>query len=164
MVVIKALEEGKWLLRQHLNPEYSQHNHRRSIRPSAYPFYRRLITAIRAIIKLISRRVKIRACNIQAIVWEQHPESILTRKDIYNARSLINRDKFNGYIPIAVLIELLTRGRFPISLSGRTTTHTVFLALSRPSPTVFRYGSGFLRLLALTLYITLTALSSYYSR
>jgi hypothetical protein len=31
MVIAETLEEGKWLLRQHSNPEHSQHNHSRSI-------------------------------------------------------------------------------------------------------------------------------------
>ncbi|PNP61362.1 hypothetical protein FNYG_13908 [Fusarium nygamai] len=43
---------------------------------------------------------------MRAVVQEQHPESVFTRKDIYNARSLINRDKLDGYTPIAALIKL----------------------------------------------------------
>ncbi|KAF6515055.1 hypothetical protein HZS61_004961 [Fusarium oxysporum f. sp. conglutinans] len=39
-------------------------------------------------------------------VDEQHPESIFTQRDIYNARALINRDKLSGYTATAALIKL----------------------------------------------------------
>ncbi|RYC78170.1 hypothetical protein BFJ63_vAg18956 [Fusarium oxysporum f. sp. narcissi] len=106
MVIAEALEEGEWLLRQHPNPEHSQHNHGRSIRPSAHPSHRRLTTPIRATIESTSRRVGIRARDVRAVVQEQHPESTFTQRDIYNARALINRDKLNGYTPTAALIKL----------------------------------------------------------
>ncbi|KAH7199059.1 uncharacterized protein B0J16DRAFT_281096, partial [Fusarium flagelliforme] len=101
MVVAEALEEGKWLLQQHPNPEHSQHNHGRSMGPSAHPSHKRLTTAIRATIESTSRRVGIRARDVRAVVQEQHPESVFTQRDIYNARSLINYDKFDGYTPTA---------------------------------------------------------------
>ncbi|KAG7423436.1 PKS-NRPS hybrid synthetase [Fusarium oxysporum f. sp. raphani] len=44
MVIAEALEEGKWLLRQHPNLEHSQHNHGPSITSSAHPSHRRLTT------------------------------------------------------------------------------------------------------------------------
>ncbi|KAJ0127764.1 hypothetical protein HZ326_29128 [Fusarium oxysporum f. sp. albedinis] len=113
MVVAEALEEDKWLLRQHLNPEHSQHNHGRSIGPSAHSSYRSLTTPFRATVESTSRRVGIRACDVLAVVREQHPESVLTRKDIYNARSLINRDKFDGYTPTAALIKLFDEREIP---------------------------------------------------
>ncbi|KAM3542866.1 hypothetical protein ARSEF1564_004247 [Beauveria bassiana] len=113
MVVAEALEEDKWLLRQHSNPEHSQHNHGRSIGPSAHPSHRSLTTPIRATVESTSRRVRIRARDVLAIVQEQHPESIFTRKDIYNARSLINRDKFGGYTPTAALIKLFDEREIP---------------------------------------------------
>ncbi|KAG6978557.1 PKS-NRPS hybrid synthetase [Fusarium oxysporum f. sp. conglutinans] len=106
MVIAEALEEGEWLLRQHANPEHSQHNHGRSIRPSAHPSHRRLTTPIRATIESTSRRVGIRARDVRAVVQEQHPESTFTQRDIYNTRALINRDKLNGYTPTAALIKL----------------------------------------------------------
>lgn len=106
MVVAEALEEGKWLLRQHRNPEHSQHNHGRSIGPSAHPSHRRLTEPTRKTVESTSRRVGIRARDVRAIVQEQHPESSFTRKDIYNARSRISRDKLNGHTPTAALIKL----------------------------------------------------------
>ncbi|KAI7762979.1 hypothetical protein LZL87_014053 [Fusarium oxysporum] len=66
-----------------------------------------------AIVELTSRRVRIRARDVLAVVREQHPESVLTRKDIYNARSLINRDKFDGYTPTAALIKLFDEREIP---------------------------------------------------
>ncbi|KAM5360072.1 hypothetical protein ACJA88_014951 [Fusarium oxysporum] len=56
MVIAEALEEGKWVLRRHSNPEHNQHNHDRSIRPSAHPSHRRLTTPLRATIESMSRR------------------------------------------------------------------------------------------------------------
>ncbi|EWZ28288.1 hypothetical protein FOZG_17994 [Fusarium oxysporum Fo47] len=113
MVVAEALEEDKWLLRRHPNPEHSQHNHGRSIGPSAHPSHRRLTTDIRATVESTSRRVGIRARDVRAVVQEQHPESVFTRKDIYNARSLINRDKLDGYTPTAALIKLFDEREIP---------------------------------------------------
>ena len=106
MIIAEALEEGKWHLRQHAKPEHSQHNHERSIRPSAHPSHRRLTTPIRTTIESTSRRVGIRARDVRAVVQEQHPGSTLTQRDVYNARALINRDKLNGYSPTAALIKL----------------------------------------------------------
>ncbi|KNB13731.1 hypothetical protein FOXG_14088 [Fusarium oxysporum f. sp. lycopersici 4287] len=113
MVVAEALEEDKWLLRRHPNPEHSQHNHGRSIGPSAHPSHRRLTTDIRATVESTSRRIGIRARDVRAVVQEQHPESVFTRKDIYNARSLINRDKLDGYTPTAALIKLFDEREIP---------------------------------------------------
>ncbi|PNP73906.1 hypothetical protein FNYG_12757 [Fusarium nygamai] len=113
MVIAEALEEGKWVLRHHPNPEHSQHNHDRSIRPSAHPSHRRLTTRVRATIESMSRRVGIRARDVRAVVQEQHPESIFTQRDIYNARALINRDKLSGYTPTGALIKLFNELHIP---------------------------------------------------
>jgi hypothetical protein len=113
MVIAEALEEGKWVLRRHSNPEHNQHNHDRSIRPSAHPSHRRLTTPVRATIESMSRRVGIRARDVRAVVQKQHPESIFTQRDIYNARALINRDKLSGYTPTAALIKLFDELHIP---------------------------------------------------
>ncbi|KAJ3453182.1 hypothetical protein MRS44_018837 [Fusarium solani] len=113
MVVAEALEEGKWLLQQHSTPEHSQHNHGRSIGPSAHPSHRRLTTPIRATVESTSRRVGIRARDVRAVVQEQHPESVFTQRDIYNARSLINRNKFDGHTPTAALMKLFDEREIP---------------------------------------------------
>src|SRR6478736_2038699 len=101
MVVAEALEEGKWLLRKHSNPEHRQPNKSRGTGQSAHPSHRRLTEPIRTTVESTSRRVGIRAPGVRAIVQEQHPESSFTRKDIYNARSRINRDKLDGHTPTA---------------------------------------------------------------
>ncbi|KAJ0126972.1 hypothetical protein HZ326_29921, partial [Fusarium oxysporum f. sp. albedinis] len=113
MVIAEALEEGKWVLRRHSNPEHNQHNHDRSIRPSAHPSHRRLTTPVRATIESMSRRVGIRIRDVRAVVQEQHPESIFTQRDIYNARALINRDKLSGYTPTGALIKLFDELHIP---------------------------------------------------
>ncbi|KAJ3455672.1 hypothetical protein MRS44_017154 [Fusarium solani] len=79
----------------------------------AHPYHRRLTTPIRATVESTSRRVGIRARDVWAVVQEQHPESVFTRKDIYDARSLINRDKFDGYTPTAALIKLFDEREIP---------------------------------------------------
>ncbi|KAL7754553.1 hypothetical protein ACKLNR_014603 [Fusarium oxysporum f. sp. zingiberi] len=61
----------------------------------------------------MSRRVGIRARDVRAVVQEQHPESIFTQRDIYNARALINRDKLSGYTPTAALIKLFDELHIP---------------------------------------------------
>ncbi|OAQ63889.1 mutator-like element [Purpureocillium lilacinum] len=113
MVIAEAVEEGKWLLRQHSNPEHSQHNHERSMGPSAHPCHRRLTAAVGATVESTSRRVGIRARDVRAVIQEQHPESVFTRKDIYNARSRISHDKMNGYTPTAALIKLFDEKKIP---------------------------------------------------
>nr|CEG03582.1 unnamed protein product [Fusarium acuminatum CS5907] len=91
----------------------NQHNHGHSIRPSAHPSHRRLTEPIRTTVESTSRRVGIRARDVRAMVQEQHPESSFTRKDIYNARSRINRDKLDGHTPTAALIKLLDEMKIP---------------------------------------------------
>ncbi|EXL39278.1 hypothetical protein FOCG_18111 [Fusarium oxysporum f. sp. radicis-lycopersici 26381] len=113
MVIAEALEEGKWLLRQHPNLEHSQHNHGPSITASAHPSHRQLTTPVRATIESTSRRVGIRARDVRAMVEEQHSESSFTQRDIYNARTLINREKLNGYTPTAALIKLFDEMEIP---------------------------------------------------
>lgn len=41
-ITAESLEEGKWVLRQHTDPNHRQHNHGRSITPSAHLSHRRL--------------------------------------------------------------------------------------------------------------------------
>jgi len=112
-VIAEALQEGKWLLRQHENPEHHQHNHERSITPSSHPSHRRLTTSVKAAIESASRRAGIRASDVAAIVEAEFPDTTLLRKDIYNARCLINREKLSGYTPTAALIKLFDEKRIP---------------------------------------------------
>ncbi|OBS16902.1 hypothetical protein FPOA_12541 [Fusarium poae] len=106
LVIAEALEEGKWLLRQHQDTEHHTHNHPPSERSSAHPSHRRLTSPVRATIESTSRRVGIRARDVRAIVEEQHPDLPFTQRDIYNARALVNREKLAGYSPTAALIKL----------------------------------------------------------
>ncbi|KAG6979110.1 PKS-NRPS hybrid synthetase [Fusarium oxysporum f. sp. conglutinans] len=112
-LIAEALEEGKWLLRLHNNPEHHQHNHGPSIGPSAHPSHRRLTEATKATIISTSRRVGVRARDVRAVIQEQYPDSTFTRKDIYNARSLINREKLGGLTPTAALIKLFDDNEIP---------------------------------------------------
>lgn len=113
MVIAEAVQEGNWLLRQHENPEHGQHNHHRSISSSAHPSHRRLTTPVRATIESTSRRVGIRARDVRAIVENQHPDTVFTQRDIYNARAVINREKLGGYTPTGSLIKLFDEKNIP---------------------------------------------------
>ncbi|KAJ6438020.1 mutator-like element [Purpureocillium lavendulum] len=57
--------------------------------------------------------VGIRARDVRAVVQEQHPETVFTRRDIYNARASINCDKLGGYTPTAALIKLFDENKIP---------------------------------------------------
>ncbi|KJZ68391.1 hypothetical protein HIM_12216 [Hirsutella minnesotensis 3608] len=70
------------------------------------PIHRRLTDSVKATIEATSRRVGIRARDVRGIVSEKHPEALFTRKDIYNARSLLARQKLGGLSPTAALIKL----------------------------------------------------------
>ena len=118
MIIAEALEEGKWLLRRHADAKHSQHNHGPSIKSSAHPSHRRITSPIRTTIESASRRVGIRARDVRAVVQEQHPDSILTQRDIYNARSRINREKLDGYSAIASLIKLFDEQDIPYIVKG----------------------------------------------
>ena len=113
MVIAEALEEGRWLLRQHPMAEHGQHNHGPSIKPSAHPSHRRTTSSIRDTIESTSRRVGIRARDVRAVVQEQHPDSVLTQRDVYNARARINREKLDGYSATASLIKLFDEKNIP---------------------------------------------------
>jgi len=73
---------------------------------SAHPVHRRLTSPIRATIEATSRRVGIRARDVRGIIYEKHHGTHFTRRDIYNARALLRREKLGGLGPIAALIKL----------------------------------------------------------
>ncbi|KAI8406405.1 hypothetical protein FOFC_13875 [Fusarium oxysporum] len=112
-LIAEALNEGAWLLRLHDNPEHHQHNHGPSAASSAHPSHRRLTKDAKATIESTSRRVGIRARDVRAVVQDQHPELNFTKRDIYNARSLINREKLGGLGPTAALIKLFDEQKVP---------------------------------------------------
>jgi hypothetical protein len=112
-LIAEALTEGAWLLRLHDNPEHHQHNHGPSAASSAHPSHRRLTKDAKATIESTSRRVGIRARDVRAVVQDQHPELNFTKRDIYNARSLINREKLGGLSPTAALIKLFDEQKVP---------------------------------------------------
>jgi hypothetical protein len=143
MVIAEALEDGKWLLRQHPSLEHSQHNHRRSIKPSAHPSHRRLTSPVRTTIESTSRRVGIRARDVRAVVEEQHPQSQFTQRDIYNARALINRDKLNGYAPTAALIKLFDEMEVPYLVKWADDQPNRLLGLVWTFPYCFRMWKRF---------------------
>ncbi|OWT42543.1 mutator-like element [Pochonia chlamydosporia 170] len=114
-VVGEALEENNymWTLREFADLQHSKHNHGRSISLSAHPIHRRLSDSVKATVEAISRRVGIRARDIRGVVKEKHPGTVYTRKDIYNARALLRREKLDGLSPTAALIKLFDERSIP---------------------------------------------------
>jgi hypothetical protein len=102
-----------WTLRKLADPKHSQHNHDPSMSISAHLVYRRLTTSVKITIEATSRRVGIRACDIRGIVKEKHPDTVYTKKDIYNARALLCREKLNSLSPIAALMKLFDERNVP---------------------------------------------------
>ncbi|KNB16496.1 hypothetical protein FOXG_14343 [Fusarium oxysporum f. sp. lycopersici 4287] len=147
MVVAEALEEGKWLLRQHPNLEHSQHNRGPSITSSAHPSHRRVTTPVRATIESTSRRVGNRARDVRAVVEEQHPESSFTQRDIYNARALMNRKKLNGYTPFAALVKLFDEMEIPYLVKWADDQPNRLLGLVRTFPYCIQMWKRFLEVI-----------------
>lgn len=114
-VIAEALEQNNymWTLRTFADPQHSQHNHERSMSLSAHPVHRRLTDSVKATIEATSRRVGIRARDVRGIVKETHPGAVYTRRDIYNARAFLRREKLNGLGPTAALIKLFDRRGIP---------------------------------------------------
>ncbi|KAL2885121.1 mutator-like element [Ceratocystis lukuohia] len=98
-IVAESLAQNNycWNLRLLKDPAHSKHNHLPSINPSAHPAHRKRSSAVRETIQSSSRRAGIRARDVRNIVKEKHPEAILTRKDIYNARAAIAREKLDDF-------------------------------------------------------------------
>ena len=107
-VIVESLKtnEYMWTLRMFADPAHSAHNHDRGLSSSAHPIHRRLTDSVKATIAATSRRVGIRARDVRGIVGEKHRGTVYTRKDIYNARTLLRRDKLGGLNPTAALIRL----------------------------------------------------------
>ncbi|OAQ60413.1 transposase [Purpureocillium lilacinum] len=122
-VIAEALEQNEymWTLRNFANPQHSQHNHNRSISLAAHPIHRRLDEAVMTTIEATSRRVGIRARDVRGIVKEKHPDTLCTRKDIYNARARLRRKKLGGLSPTAALIKLLDERSIPYVVKWSTT-------------------------------------------
>lgn len=63
---------------------------------AAHPIHRRLTDSVKATVEATSRRVGIRARDIRGITKDKHPDTVYTRKDVYNARALLRREKLGG--------------------------------------------------------------------
>ncbi|KJZ70028.1 hypothetical protein HIM_10579 [Hirsutella minnesotensis 3608] len=114
-VIAEALEQNDylWTLRAFADPQHSQHNHDRTLSLSAHPVHRRLTDSVKATIEATSRRVGIRARDVRGIVQEKHLGAHFTRRDIYNARALLRREKLGGLSPTAALIKLFDERGIP---------------------------------------------------
>ena len=114
-VIAEALEQNDylWTLRAFADTQHSQHNHDRTMSLSAHPVHRRLTDSVMTTIEATSRRVGIRARDVRGIVQEKHHGTHFTRRDIYNARALLRREKLDGLSPTAALIKLFDARGIP---------------------------------------------------
>ncbi|KAK4068501.1 hypothetical protein Purlil1_13791 [Purpureocillium lilacinum] len=114
-IIAEALEQNdyKWTLRAFADPQHSQHNHDRTMSLSAHPVHRRLTDSLKATIEATSRRVGIRARDVRGIVQEKHLGTHYTINDIYNARTLLRREKLGGLVPTAALVKLFDERGVP---------------------------------------------------
>ena len=114
-VIAEALAQNgyMWTLRKFADPEHSLHNHDPSMSVSAHPVHRRHTNSVKITIEATSRRVGIRARDVRGIVKEKHPDTVYTKKDIYNARAILRREKLNGLNPTAALIKLFDERNIP---------------------------------------------------
>nr|UUW39089.1 putative transposase [Epichloe sp. LpTG-3]UUW39107.1 putative transposase [Epichloe sp. LpTG-3] len=69
--------------------------------------------SVDATVEATSRRVGIRARDVRGIVQEKHRGTHYTRRDIYNARALLRREKLGGLGPTAALIKLFDERGIP---------------------------------------------------
>ncbi|KAK4077247.1 hypothetical protein Purlil1_12430 [Purpureocillium lilacinum] len=122
-VIAEALEQNDymWTLRAFADPQHSQHNHDHSMSLSAHPVHRRLTDSVKATIEATSRRVGIRARDVRGIVQQKHLGTHYTRKDIYNARARLRREKLEGLSPTAALIKLFDERGIPYIVKWSTT-------------------------------------------
>jgi hypothetical protein len=68
---------------------------------------------VKATVQSTSRRVGIRARDIGGIVRDHFPDSVYTKRDIYNARAQINRENLGSYSSTAALIKFFDEKEIP---------------------------------------------------
>ncbi|RKK18956.1 hypothetical protein BFJ67_g17679, partial [Fusarium oxysporum f. sp. cepae] len=114
-IIADALPENgfQWTLRHFPDAEHRHHNHNPSTDAAAHPVHRRLTSPVKATIQSSSRRVGIRARDIGGIVRDHFPDSVYTKRDIYNARARISRENLGGYSSTAALIKLFDDKEIP---------------------------------------------------
>jgi hypothetical protein len=114
-IIAEALPENgfQWTLRHFPDAEHHHHNHNPSTDAAAHPVHRRLTSPVKATIQSSSRRVGIRARDIGGVVRDHFPDSVYTKRDIYNARARISRENLGGYSSTAALIKLFDDKEIP---------------------------------------------------
>jgi hypothetical protein len=100
-----------WLYRNY--SEGLHHNHPASSHPSAHPQHRKRNKEVLKTIAKAAGHPGIRAREVGSIVADQHPETSLTDKDIYNTRAILRREELGGRSPTGALIALLDEEKIP---------------------------------------------------
>lgn len=94
-----------WTLRNDYEAEHRTHNHGPSSHASAHPQHRKMKAAASEIILNTSKHRGIRAREVGALVRDQPPDSVYTRKDIYNNKALIRKQDLGGRTPTGALLS-----------------------------------------------------------
>ncbi|OAQ58559.1 transposase [Purpureocillium lilacinum] len=110
---------------------------------SAHPVHRRLTDSVKPTIEATSRRVGIRARDVRGIVHEKHRGTHYTRRDIYNARALLRREKLGGLGPTAALINLFDERGIPYVVKGLAAESDRFVGLLWTFPYCLRMWRRF---------------------
>jgi hypothetical protein len=95
-----------WILHRHTDPASHSHNHGQSLNASSHPQHRKISAETRKTIADLSKHTAIRAREIRAVVSDHDATSVLTRRDIYNARATLRHEALNGRTPSGALIHI----------------------------------------------------------
>ncbi|RFU74564.1 mutator-like element transposase [Trichoderma arundinaceum] len=100
-----------WSLHHRPDTKHAKHNHEPSHHPSAHPTHRRLDDSSKATLsELVSAGVSPR--DIQTYLRRQNPQSLATRRVVYNYISKVKDDMHEGQSSIHALINQLDREGF----------------------------------------------------
>lgn len=111
-------QEG-WVLHRHTDPASHTHSHGQSIHASAHPQHRKISDETHKTITDLSKHNAIRGREIRAVVNDHDPESVLTRRDVYNVRAGLRRNALEGYTPSGALIHIFDSMKSQFDLDYR---------------------------------------------
>ncbi|CAK7564475.1 MAG: hypothetical protein SEPTF4163_002369 [Sporothrix epigloea] len=94
--VATAKRGNDWKWSWYLRPGHERHNHGPSLHPSAHATHRKLNDRQKDVLKAISRHSSMRTREITAILNELSPGTVLTAKDIVNARQKLRLDDLDA--------------------------------------------------------------------
>lgn len=124
--VAKLTQDG-WVFRNSDEPQH--HNHGPSSHASAHPQHRKIAAEVLDTIVNASKHHGIRSREIGALIRDGFPDSSYIRKDIYNARAKIRKEKLGGYTPAGALIKSFDENGIKYRVKWADEDETELLAL-----------------------------------